>query len=53
MYFGRFCFTVCTSLRNAGAVLVRVRFADAGAVLVRVSILGCGCAGAVTFFGYF
>ena len=40
-----------TSLRGAGAVLVRVRFA--GAVLVRVKILRCGFAGAgaVKFFG--
>ena len=43
------------SLRGAGAVLVRVRFAGAGAVLVRVKILRCGFAsagaGAVKFFG--
>ena len=48
-----------TSLRGAGAVLVRVRVrfagAGAGAVLVRVKILRCGFvsagAGAVKFFG--
>ena len=46
-----------SSLRGAGAVLVRVRvrFAGAGAVLVRVKILRCGFvsagAGAVKFFG--